>query len=253
MRMDSKLIELVNYTLAPIGRGRGLRNFSCTIAEGDIVYIEGDRFDDSHLFLRALATLERPQGGTYYYRGQALDFSDYRKLLPYKRKIGYMSADAALLSNRTIGENILWLRYYLEGKRSLKAADDVLHLCRMFNIEDKMDLRPSQVFRDEVRAAIIIRELIKGAEILLAEPVRDALSRVHYDTAVRLTKESLSRKTTAVFSYSDEPFIREAATKKVRIVEGELEVVNLRNGAVTFGQKEDRTVGEEDGAEIQSN
>lgn len=233
MRMDSKLIEMVNYSLAPIGRGRGLRNFSCTIEEGDIIYIEGDRFDDIHLFLRALATLEKPQGGVFYFRGKALDFSDYRKLLPYKRKIGYISADATLLSNRTIGENIVWLRYYLEGKKSLKMVDDVLHLCRLFDIEDKLDLRPSQVFRDEVRAAIIIRELIKGAEILLAEPARDTLSRVHYDTAVQLTKEYLSRKITAVFSYSDEPFIREVATKKVRIVEGELEVVNLGDRAVT--------------------
>jgi ABC-type lipoprotein export system ATPase subunit len=226
--MALKLIEIKDYSLAPIGRGRGLRNFSCTIMEGDIIYIEGDHFDDTHLFLRALAALEKPQGGVYYYRGEPLDFSDYRKLLPYKRKVGYISADATLLSNRTIGENIMWQRYYLEGRRSLKVADEVMHLCRILGIEDKLDLRPSQVFRDEVRAAIIIRELIKGAEILLVEPAREALSRIHYDSAVELMKEYLSKKQTAVFSFGDEAFIREAATKKVRIVEGKLEVISLK-------------------------
>jgi len=226
--MALKLVEIKGYSLAPIGRGNGLRNFDCTISEGDVIYIEGDRFDDSHLFLRALAALEKPQAGVLYYRGEALDFSDYRKLLPYKRKVGYISADATLLSNRTIGENIMWQRYYLEGRKSLKVVDEVLNLCRIFGIEDKLDLRPSQVFRDEVRAAIIIRELIKGAEILLVEPARDTLSRVHYDSAVQLTKEFLSKKVTAVFSFSDEAFIREAATKKVRIIEGKLEVIALK-------------------------
>ncbi|MCX5833567.1 MAG: hypothetical protein NTV99_03460 [Deltaproteobacteria bacterium] len=223
-----KLIEIAGYSLAPIGRGKGLRNFDCTISEGDVIYIEGDRFDDTHLFLRALAALEKPQEGVFYYRGEALDFSDYRKLLPYKRKIGFISADATLLSNRTIGENIMWQRYYLEGRKSLKVVDEVLHLCRIFGIEDKLDLRPSQVFRDEVRAAIIIRELVKGAEILLVEPARETLSRVHYDSAVQLTKEFLSKKVTAVFSFSDEAFVRAAATKKVRIIEGKLEVIALK-------------------------
>jgi len=226
--MNTKLIELLNYTLAPVGRGRGLRNFSCTISEGDVIYIEADRFDDSHLFLRALAVLEKPLEGVFYYRGQALDFSDYRKLLPYRKKVGYMSADSTLLSNRTIGENIMWQRYYLEGRGSLKVADEVMHLCRILGIEDKLDLRPSQVFRDEVRAAIIVRELVKGADILLVEPASDTLSRVHYDNALQMIKEYLSRKVTAIFSFGDESFIREVATKKVRIIEGNLEVIALK-------------------------
>jgi len=226
--MALKLIEIEGYSLAPIGRGRGLRNFDCTISEGDVIYIEGDRFDDTHLFLRALAALEKPLEGVFYYRGEALDFSDYRKLLFYKRKVGYISSDSTLLSNRTIGENIMWQRHYLEGRGSLKVADEVIYLCRLFGIEDKLDLRPSQVFRDEVRAAIIIRELLKGAEILFVEPAGEMLSRVHYESAVQLTKEYLSKKVTAVFSYSSEPFIREAATKMVRIVEGKLEVIALK-------------------------
>lgn len=226
--MALKLIDIVDYSLAPIGRGKGLRNFSCTISEGDVIYIEGDRLDDTHLFLRALATLERPQGGVFYYRGEALDFSDYRKLLPYRRKIGFISADSTLLSNRTIAENILWEKYYREGPKALKMADEVLNLCRMFGIEDKLDLRPSQVFRDELRAAVIIREIIKGVDILLVETARDVLSRVNYDSAIQLVQEYLTREVAAVFSFSDEAFIREAATKKVRIVEGRLDVITLK-------------------------
>jgi len=226
--MALKLIEMTNYSLAPIGRGKGLRNFSCTIFEGDVLYIEGDRFDDVHLFIRALAVLEKPIEGVFYYRGQVLDFSDYRKLLPYRRKVGFISADSTLLSNRTIGENIMWQRYYMEGRKSLEVPDDIMDFCRVLGIEDKLDLRPSQVFRDEVRAAIIIRELTKGAEILLMEQARDTLSRIHYESAVQLMKECLSRKITAVFSFGDEAFIREAATKKVRIIEGELEIIALK-------------------------
>ena len=222
-----KLIELTNYTLDPIGKGYGLRNFSCAIDEGDLLYIEGDRFDDVHLFLRALATLERPVEGVFRYRGEPLDFSDYRKLLPFKSRVGFLSADATLLSNRTLGENIMWGSYFREGHRSLKVADEALRLCRLFDIEDKLHLRPSQVFRDEVRAAVIVRELVKGAEILLVEPARDVMSRVHYDAALKLLEEAVSRKMTIVFSTGEEEVVRGAATKKVRIAGGRLDVAAL--------------------------
>ena len=90
------LIELSNYSLAPTGSGNGLDGFYLALSKGDIYSIQTDLIDDASNLLRALATLTHPIKGAYLFMGEKLDFSDYRKLLPYKKKIGYIAPDSAM-------------------------------------------------------------------------------------------------------------------------------------------------------------
>ncbi len=86
------IIELKNYSLAPIGKGLGLRPFDFRLAQQEVCSVNCERADDAHLFVRALATLESPIEGKYSFKGTPLDFSSYLNLLPYKRKISFISA-----------------------------------------------------------------------------------------------------------------------------------------------------------------
>jgi ABC-type iron transport system FetAB ATPase subunit len=171
------VIELKDYAHAPTGRGKGLQKFSFSLEPGDAYGLHADRIDDAHLFLRALATLEPPEEGTYSFQGQVLNFTKPRKLLPIRRKIGYLASDAVLIGNRTLRTNLLLGRYYRENKLNLELDDDVLSLCRFSGIEDKLDLRPSQVAPEDARAAVIIREMTKGAEVFLIEQIFVVLAR----------------------------------------------------------------------------
>src|SRR5512136_501255 len=114
------LIELRDYAHAPTGRGRGLQKFSFLLEPGDAYGLHADRIDDAHLFLRALATLEPPEEGTYFFKDEALNFAKPRKLLPVRRKIGYLGSDAALIGNRTLRTNLLLSRYYYENRLNLE-------------------------------------------------------------------------------------------------------------------------------------
>jgi ABC-type lipoprotein export system ATPase subunit len=171
------LIELRDYAHTPTGRGKGLQKFSFSLEQGDAYGLHADRIDDAHLFLRALGSLEPPEEGTYFFKGEALNFSKPRTLLPIRRKIGYLASDATLIGNRTLRTNLLLGRYYYENKLNLELDDNVLSLCRLFGIEDKLDLRPSQVAPEDARAAVIIREMTKGAEVFLMEQVFVVLAR----------------------------------------------------------------------------
>ncbi len=170
-------IELRDYAHAPTGRGKGLQKFSFSLEPGDAYGLHADRIDDAHLFLRALATLEPPEEGTYFFKGEALNFARPRKLLPVRRKIGYLGSDAALIGNRSLRTNLLLGRYYYENRLNLELDDDILSLCRFFGIDDKLDLRPSQVAPEDARAAVIIREMTKGSEVFLIERIFIALAR----------------------------------------------------------------------------
>jgi ABC-type polar amino acid transport system ATPase subunit len=192
-------IELHDYAHAPTGRGKGLQKFSFSLERGDSYGLHADRIDDAHLFLRALATLEPPEEGTYIFKGEALNFAKARTLLSARRKIGYLGSDAALIGNRTLRTNLLLGRYYYENKLNLELDDDVLSLCRLFGIEEKLDLRPSQVAPEDARAAVIIREMTKGAEVFLVEQVFIALARPIIDKYIEMMSKMIESGIPCVF------------------------------------------------------
>jgi ABC-type molybdate transport system ATPase subunit len=220
-----RLIELKNYRMPSGNGGGGLKPFSFEICEGELHSVTADRSDDAHIFFRALATLAKPDEGVFSYRGKALNFSDYTHLLHYKKKVGYICSDSALLGNRTIRENLLYRRYYDEDSFHLKLSDRVLELCCLFRIEDKLDLRPAHVDREVLRVAIIIRELDKNPELVLLERPADYLSKNNLDIFMSLLEKLKNENIPFVFLSNYEVFKKRFTHKEVIIKDGNVEVV----------------------------
>ena len=216
------IVELREYAHAPTGRGKGLQKFSFSLEPGDAYGLYADRIDDAHLFLRALATLEPPEEGTYSFRGEVLDFSSSRTLLPIRSKIGYLAFDAALIGNRSLRTNLLLGRYYHENRLNLELSDEVLSLCRLFGIEDKLDLRPSQVAPEDARAVVIIREITKGAEVFLVEQVFMFLARPIIDKYIEMMRNVIDSGIPCVF-YAGMPEVDRLLKKRE---------IHIRDGVV---------------------
>ena len=99
------MIELVDFTIASEGIRKGLWGLNLTLHKGNVYAIDTDSSVDTGIFLQALATLLYPVSGIYRYNREPLNFSDYRALLPIKKKIGYIGSNAAMISNLSIREN----------------------------------------------------------------------------------------------------------------------------------------------------
>lgn len=214
------LIELRDYAHAPTGRGKGLKRFSFSMSQGDGYAIRADRIDDAHLFMRALAALEPPEEGDYFFGGERVDFTDYRKVLSVRKRIGYICADAALISNRTLRTNLLLARYYSENRLQLELGDDVLSLCRSAGIEDKLDLRPAQVASEDARAAIFIRELTKGAEAFLLEQVDVFLTELRSEMLPEISRIIREAGRPYIFYALESEFTRQMTKREVTIRDG---------------------------------
>ncbi len=226
-----RFVELSNYSLPPLEEGKGLHDFHFILADGDVYAINSDYPDDARLFLRALATLSAPDRGTYRFNDEVLDFSDYRLLLPYKRKIAYVSPDSAMISNRSIRDNLLLIRSYFENTASRELPEDMGELCRYFQLDGKLDQRPYQVSHEDVRLAIVVRELGKNPEILLLDRPRDFLGYRNFDLFTRILKDFVRDGTPIVFLSSDLSFVQEYAKKEVVITEGTLKTILLSSAA----------------------
>ncbi|MBW2662723.1 MAG: hypothetical protein JRD93_12210 [Deltaproteobacteria bacterium] len=220
-----QLIELSDYTLLQIGTGNGLNGFYFSISESDICSIDADSPDDAHLLLKAIATLVRPLKGTYRFMGKNLDFSNDKQLLSYKKQVGYIASDAALIRNLSIRENLLLMRYYFENSLLLDIDKKTTELCINFNIYDKLDLRPGDLRPIELRIAIAIRELSKSPAILLIEHPENFIMRSQFDLFMEIIKDTLSTGLPLVFISHDKDFVKEFSNRNILISGGRLTTV----------------------------
>ncbi|UCD88576.1 MAG: hypothetical protein JSW04_08865 [Desulfobacterales bacterium] len=216
------LIELSDYYLDAIGAGSDFNNIHFTLSQSEVCQIQTDSTDDAHNFLKALATLVRPVSGTYRFMGKEIDFSDYRKLLPIKRKIGYIGQDATMISNRTVRENLLLTRTYYENSLSISLDDKVLTLCRMFNLQDKLDVRPGELRPIDLRMAIATREMTKPFDVLLLDGPEDYFGHETFDPLNEIINGIAHFGKAVVFFSRDQEFVKTFPTRKIRIANGAL-------------------------------
>jgi ABC-type polar amino acid transport system ATPase subunit len=220
--MTEELIRLSDYTLKALSTGSALRDFNLVFSKGEAFSIVTDSPDDAHHLLRGIATLEPPQSGRFFYKGEAVDFSDYRNLLPYKRKIGYIASDATLVTNRSLRDNLMLMRYYFENSISIEMSETLGRLCTLFGLDKRLDLKPHQLDPEEHRVSVIVRELSKGPEILLVERPRVFLRTKYFEALKDILRDLMKKDLALVFSETDKAFTNEFANKIIAIHQGKV-------------------------------
>ena len=149
--------------------GATLERFSCSIARGDVCWLDVDTGERGHSFLKALATLIQPLEGRYSFKGARLDFSSAASILAIKKQIGYITSHSTLISNRSLRENLTLMRSYFDNNLSARVDDHTFKMCRRFSIADKIDQRPEDLDLIDIRSAVVVREFSKSLQLLLLE------------------------------------------------------------------------------------
>lgn len=222
------IVELSDFTINPVGSGDGINQFDFALCMGDVCAVKASFPDDAHQFLRALATLSYPAEGRFRFNGQALDLGNYQALLEYKRKVGYIAPDAALISNLTVRQNILIHQFYFENDLTIDLDDKLRALCDTLGVSRKLDMRPAELNSIERQMAIIIREVGKQPEILLLDRPEDFIGHARFDTLVQLYRDWIDQGKPVVFVSYDRRLVRRFATRKILIADGSLTTVDIR-------------------------
>ncbi|MGD8368979.1 MAG: hypothetical protein PVG78_15180 [Desulfobacterales bacterium] len=230
-------IELIAYGLPASGTGNGLIDVSLTLDRGAIGAVEADDPEDSRLLLRGLATLIPPAAGTYRFDGQDLDFSDYRRLLPIKRRIGYVAADAAMLSNRTLRQNLLIMRHYFENVLSIELDPATEQFCRQLGIENELEKLPSQVDPIDLHLAIAVREISKAPDLLLIDRPEETIGKEGFRRLLRHLEDHPDKERTWVCASSDREFLKNRCNRRFHIRSGTLTETTGTNPASSFSDK----------------
>ncbi|SDZ23179.1 NitT/TauT family transport system ATP-binding protein [Jannaschia faecimaris] len=201
------------------GPVHALKDVSLDVSEGEFVSFIGPSGCGKTTFLRCVAALETPTGGTLTVNGMTPD--EARKARAY----GYVFQAAGLYPWRTIGKNItlpLEIMGYSRADRT-KRMEDVLELVELDKFANKY---PWQLSGGMQQRASIARALAFDAPILLMDEPFGALDEIVRD---RLNEELLAlwkrtNKTTLFVTHS----IPEAVYLSTKIV-----VMSPRPGRIT--------------------
>jgi ABC-type lipoprotein export system ATPase subunit len=223
-------IALSEYTVASVGTGRKLEGIDFSLSAGDVCAIAPGSWMDADAFLRALATLNPPLAGVYRFGSETLDFSDYRKLLPVKRRIGYVASDAALISNRTLRENLLIMRQYFENSLTVSLDRATASLCRKLGIEAELDRRPSEVDPIDVQTAIAIREIGKSPEVLLLDRPEEFLGQSRFRILAETIEDMIDRRVPIVVLTENRMFADQFVNRWIHIEDGRVTVKPATGG-----------------------
>jgi len=214
------LIELFSYRLAAEGNRSGLSRVNLRLKPGDTCLLDADVPEDAHLLLRALATLIRPISGTFRFSGESLDFSDYRRLLPIKRRIGYVAQDAAMLSNRTLRQNMLIMRYYFENSLRIALDPPTENLSKRLGLEGVLDRLPAEVDPIMRHLAIAVREVSKSPVLILLNRPEEIMGKEGFHRFLREVPDLLAGKTAWLCATRNSFFIEHCCNRRILIRKG---------------------------------
>ena len=215
--IEAKNLDLTFQTSD--GPVHALKDVSLTVEKGDFVSFIGPSGCGKTTFLRAIAALETPTGGTLSVNGMAPD--EARRARAY----GYVFQAAGLYPWRTIGGNIrlpLEIMGYAKSEMD-ERVKNVLELVELSGFENK---HPWQLSGGMQQRASIARALAFDADLLLMDEPFGALDEIVRD---RLNEELLAlwartEKTIGFVTHS----IPEAVYLSTKIV-----VMSPRPGRIT--------------------
>jgi ABC-type lipoprotein export system ATPase subunit len=220
-----KIIELTDYSFNSKKMARPFKPFDLSLTLGDVVSISTDSGHDALLFLKALATLTPPLQGIYRYKQNILDFSSYKKLLDVKKNIGFITSHAALISNRTVRENLLLMRAYFTNSLSYQLDEHTQELCRLFSFENKLELRPAALADQDYRSVVTVRELIKKPQIILLEYPEKFVGISNLGVFNEILFDMLGGEVCIVFLSEYQHFIETFSKRELVISKGSLQEI----------------------------
>jgi len=226
MQPTPPILEISDLLLAPFGRQTTYGADRLAIAPGDVIAIDADAALDSRQLLRVLATLERPEQGRFRFNGSDVDLDDYRRCLAVKRRIGYVVPDCAMISNRTIRENLLLSRFYHENDLSIDLDETMRLLCRDAGLSDDLERRPSELNDSALMKTIAIREMGKRPLLMLIDRPENFI-RITPDDAIFNHLKNMVQLKTAIVFFSNSKEMSDLGQRQLTLHNGTIRIGDL--------------------------
>ncbi len=191
------------------------------IAAGSLVAITGPSGSGKSTLLHVIGGMDILTSGTLRVGETQLDELPPRKLVTYRRKVGFVFQRFHLLPALTAADNVAApLLPYEAGKALQRRA---LELLEQVGLGDRGDALPSELSGGEQQRVAIARALIVSPPLLLADEPTGNLDSATGDTIVELLIELHARTGATVIVATHDPAVNARCDVHLAIRDGRME------------------------------
>jgi phospholipid/cholesterol/gamma-HCH transport system ATP-binding protein len=165
--------------------GEILRGVSFSVRERETLVLLGETGTGKTLTLKMAAGLLRPARGNVRVLGQDISRMPEKDLLDFRRKVGFVFQEGALFDSMTVADNVAY-RLHEDHVPAEEIEPRVLEVLRFVELEDTLDLVPSELSGGMRRRVSIARALINHPPIVLYDSPTAGLDPVTSQTIITL-------------------------------------------------------------------
>jgi lipoprotein-releasing system ATP-binding protein len=151
------------------GKLQVLKGVDLKISKGEIVSIVGSSGAGKSTLLHILGTLDMPNKGQVFLKGERIDMLKGNALAKFRNKnIGFIFQFHHLLPEFSALENVC-IPGWIAGKKKKEVTQKATELLKTLGLGDRLDNKPHQLSGGEQQRVAVARALINDPAIVMAD------------------------------------------------------------------------------------
>ncbi len=212
-----EMIQIENVSKS-FGELQILRNVNLHIKKGEIFGIAGRSGAGKSTLLRCINGLEKYDNGKISVDGTDLNSLNNKQLLDFRRGIGMIFQNFALLNRKTVLDNVklpmeCWK--YSEKEMNERAQN----LLKLVGLEDKLYVMPEELSGGQKQRVAIARALAMEPSVLLCDEATSALDPAITQSILELLEGINSKLGITIVMVTHEMSVIKEACDRVAILE----------------------------------
>jgi putative ABC transport system ATP-binding protein len=211
----------------------GLDGLDFRVLPGEMVSVMGPSGCGKSTLLNVLGTLDRLDGGEYFFEGQPIaSFDDPALSQLRSRRIGFVFQQFHLLPRYTALENVELPMVYARVPKALR-REKAERALELVGLQPRMDHLPTELSGGQQQRVAIARALVNDPALLLADEPTGALDSATSVEILRLFRE-LNDKGVTLFMVTHDPEVAKSAKRLIRMKDAHIvsdETLTSRVGA----------------------
>jgi ABC-type lipoprotein export system ATPase subunit len=201
-----------------------LSGLNLEVDSGESIAIIGPSGSGKTTLLNIMGTLDQPDDGEVLYKGKDISRLDPKELASFRSKeIGFVFQEHYLLPQCTLWENVLLPTLPIKNldwkKKSISKVEKLL---KKTGIWDQRDQKPNQLSGGECQRAAVVRALVNGPGLLLADEPTGSLDQKNSDILADLLFEVNSADQVTLILVTHDRILAAKADRIYSLVEGKL-------------------------------
>jgi putative ABC transport system ATP-binding protein len=172
-------------------------DFNLTIEDGDFIIFSGPSGCGKTTLLNMIGAIEKIDSGEIIVDG--MDIKDKRNHLKYFRtKIGFLFQNFALVDNKTVKDNLKFIRKDCKTSLSIEEALNIVGL------EEKLNKKVYTLSGGEQQRVALARLMLKKCDVILADEPTGSLDKKNAQDVLNILKQLNEQGKTIILVTHDE-------------------------------------------------